>query len=67
MPRELRERVAADVIAVVSDPTISDRLTATGQAVRLGGPDALSQTLKQQADQMAVVAKELDMKAASQN
>src|SRR5262245_38787161 len=64
MPRELRERIAADVIAVVSDPTITERLTATGQAVRPGGPDALAQTLKQQADQMAIVAKELDMKAA---
>jgi tripartite-type tricarboxylate transporter receptor subunit TctC len=38
MPRDLRERIAADVIAVVSDPAITERLTAIGQAVRLGGP-----------------------------
>jgi tripartite-type tricarboxylate transporter receptor subunit TctC len=65
MARELRERVAADVIAVVADPAIAERLLATGQLVRTGGPDELAQTLRQQADQMAKVAKTLGLKAAN--
>ena len=43
MPRELRERFAKDVIAVVSDPVITERLVATGQAINLGGPEELAQ------------------------
>jgi tripartite-type tricarboxylate transporter receptor subunit TctC len=62
MPRELRERLSKDVIAVVSDPVITERLVATGQAINLGGPDELAKTLKQQAEQMAVVANELGLK-----
>jgi tripartite-type tricarboxylate transporter receptor subunit TctC len=63
MPRELRERLSKDVIAVVSDPVISERLVATGQSINLGGPDDLTKTLKQQAEQMATVAKALGLKA----
>ena len=63
MARELRERLAKDVIAVVSDPAITEKLVATGQAVNPGGPDELAQTLKQQAEQMATVAKALGLKA----
>ena len=36
MPDELRERIAADVKAAVSDPAIAPRLTATGQEVAPG-------------------------------
>jgi tripartite-type tricarboxylate transporter receptor subunit TctC len=63
MPRELRERLSKDVIAVVSDPAITERLVATGQAINTGGPDELAKTLRQQAEQMATVAKELGLKA----
>ena len=39
MPVALRERIAADVKAVMeSDPIIKDRLTATGQLFNPGGP-----------------------------
>jgi tripartite-type tricarboxylate transporter receptor subunit TctC len=62
MVRELRERIAKDVIAVVADPEITARLVATGQAVRTGGPDELAQTLKRQAEQAATVAKTLGLK-----
>jgi tripartite-type tricarboxylate transporter receptor subunit TctC len=65
MAPELREKISADVIDVVSDPAITQRLTATGQAVRLGGPAELTKTLRQQAEQMATVAKALGMKAAN--
>ena len=36
MPLALRERIAADVKAALSDPTIAQRLTATGQVVAPG-------------------------------
>lgn len=62
MSRELRERIAKDVIAVVADPEITKRLIATGQAVRTGGPDELAETLRQQAAQAATVAKALGLK-----
>jgi tripartite-type tricarboxylate transporter receptor subunit TctC len=62
MPAELRERLAKDVIEVVSDKSFSDKLIATGQAVRLGGPNELAKTLKDQATQMKKVADALGMK-----
>jgi tripartite-type tricarboxylate transporter receptor subunit TctC len=62
MSAELRERLSQDVIAVVADPVITERLVATGQAVRTGGPAELTKTLKQQAQQMATVAKVLGLK-----
>ena len=49
----------------VSDPVITARLIATGQAVKPGGPQALADTLTQQAEQMATVAKALGLKAAN--
>jgi len=64
MASELRARIAKDVIAVVNDPEITKRLVATGQAVRTGGPDELTQTLKEQASQAATVAKTLGLKGA---
>jgi len=62
MARDLRERIARDVIAVVAEPEITKRLVATGQTVRTGGPAELAQTLKEQAEQAARVAKTLGLK-----
>lgn len=62
MAPELRERIARDVIAVVADKEITAKLVATGQAVRTGGPNELAQTLKEQAEQAARVAKTLGLK-----
>lgn len=64
MARELRDRIAKDVIAVIAEPEITKRLVATGQAVRPGGPDELAQTLRLQAEQMAKVAATLGLKGA---
>jgi tripartite-type tricarboxylate transporter receptor subunit TctC len=64
MAPELRARIAKDVIEVVADPEITKRLVATGQAVRTGGPEELAKTLREQANQMANVAKTLGLKAA---
>ena len=63
MALDLRERIGKDVIAVVADPEITKRLVATGQTVRTGGPAELAQTLKEQAAQMATVAKTLGLKS----
>jgi tripartite-type tricarboxylate transporter receptor subunit TctC len=62
MPLALRERIARDVIDVVSDKTIVERLAATGQAVNTGGPAELAKALKEQADNTAKIAKELGLK-----
>jgi tripartite-type tricarboxylate transporter receptor subunit TctC len=61
MPLDLRKRIAADVIAVASEPTISQRIAATGQDMVLAGPDELAQTLKAQAEQAARVAQVLGL------
>ncbi len=50
MPLPLREKIARDVIEVVSDPVITERLLATGQVVRPGGPAELAATIKEQSD-----------------
>lgn len=62
MAQDLRERIGKDVVAVVAEAEITKRLTATGQIVRTGGPAELAQTLKEQAAQMATVAKTLGLK-----
>lgn len=62
MPLELRERIARDVIAVVSDPAISGKLLATGQVVRPGGPNELAATITEQSERTALIAKELGLK-----
>ncbi len=61
MPLDLRKRIAADVIAAASDPTISERIAATGQDMVPAGPEELAQTLRRQADQAAAVAKVLGL------
>lgn len=62
MARDLRERIARDVSEVVSDKTVTERLLATGQVVRPGGPDELEKTIKEQSDLTARIAKTLDLK-----
>jgi tripartite-type tricarboxylate transporter receptor subunit TctC len=48
MPRELRERVAADVKAAGSDPALVQRLGESGVVVRTGGPTELAEAIKAQ-------------------
>jgi tripartite-type tricarboxylate transporter receptor subunit TctC len=61
MPLDLRKRIAADVIDAAKDPTISQRIAATGQDMVPAGPDELAATLKQQAANAAAVAKVLGL------
>jgi tripartite-type tricarboxylate transporter receptor subunit TctC len=63
MPNELRERIAADIRAVVAaDPVIGERLTATGQILNIGGPAEFGQATQQQRDKVAAIARDLGVK-----
>jgi tripartite-type tricarboxylate transporter receptor subunit TctC len=65
MPLELRKKIAADIIAASSDPAIAPKIAATGQDMVPAGPEELAQTLKQQAEQAAAVAKVLGLQSKS--
>lgn len=62
MPLDLRERIAADVVAVSSDPAIGARLAATAQAVNPGGPAEFAAAINAQREKVAAVASILGMK-----
>ena len=58
MPLDLRQRITADIRAVV-DPTIEDRLTITGQLANLGGPEEFGKSIDEQRAKIADFAKQL--------
>jgi tripartite-type tricarboxylate transporter receptor subunit TctC len=58
MPLDLRQRITADIRAVV-DPTIEDRLTTTGQLTNIGGPEEFGKSIDEQRAKIADFAKEL--------
>lgn len=58
MPLELRQRITADIRAVV-DPIIEDRLTITGQLTNIGGPEEFGKSIDEQRAKIAAFAKEL--------
>jgi tripartite-type tricarboxylate transporter receptor subunit TctC len=62
MPLPLREKIARDVTDVISDKTITERLLATGQVVRPGGPAELAATIKEQSDLTSRIATTLELK-----
>jgi tripartite-type tricarboxylate transporter receptor subunit TctC len=66
MSVELRERIAADVAAVGTDPTVIARLTATAQVVNPGGPAEFAASIEEQRAKMARIAQRLGLKAAGQ-
>jgi tripartite-type tricarboxylate transporter receptor subunit TctC len=64
MPMALRERIAADVKAVMdSDPIIKERLTATGQLFNPGGPAEFGASIEVQRATVANAAKALGIAA----
>jgi tripartite-type tricarboxylate transporter receptor subunit TctC len=65
MTLDLRKQIAADIIAAAKDPTISQRIAATGQDMVPAGPEELAETLKEQAAKAAAVAKALGMERKS--
>ena len=64
-PSAVRERIAADVIAVLKDPEITQKLTATGQVVNPGTPAEFSAAIDKQKAQAAEAGKILGIKPAS--
>jgi tripartite-type tricarboxylate transporter receptor subunit TctC len=58
MPLDLRERITADIRAIV-DPIIVDRLTTTGQLTNIGGPEEFGKSIDDQRAKVAAFAKEL--------
>jgi len=64
MSAELRERIAADIRAVVEEPDFGEKLSATGQIANAGGPAEFAAAMQEQRDRLATAAKELGLKAA---
>lgn len=62
VPDAVRERIAADVKAELSDPVIVERMTATGQIVSPGTPAELAASIDEQAAHLAEFAKALGFK-----
>jgi tripartite-type tricarboxylate transporter receptor subunit TctC len=62
MPAELREKIAADVKEVLSQPEIVARLVQTGQNISPGTPAEFEKAMNAQIQEVAKVAKELDIK-----
>jgi tripartite-type tricarboxylate transporter receptor subunit TctC len=66
MPIELRERIAADIKDVLTDPGIVSRLQATGQDVVPGSAAEFATAIDKQRAAVAETAKILGIKAATQ-
>ncbi len=62
LPDAVRERIAADVRAELSDPVIVERMTQTGQIVAPGTPAELAAAIDEQAGHLAALAKALGIK-----
>jgi tripartite-type tricarboxylate transporter receptor subunit TctC len=64
MAAPVRDRIAADIRAVVSEPTVSQRLTATGQIVSPGSPAEFAAAIEEQRSKLAEIARKLGLKQA---
>jgi tripartite-type tricarboxylate transporter receptor subunit TctC len=64
MSSALRERIAADIRAVASDPVVAERLAATGQVMNLGSPDDFGSSIEEQRKRIATAARDLGIKPA---
>lgn len=62
MAAALRDRIAADIKEAVSDPTITARLTATGQVVSPGTAADFQKSMEGQRAKLAAVVKQLGVK-----
>ena len=63
-PAAVREKIAADVRAIVSQPDFGEKLGITGQIANPGGPAEFAAAMQEQRDRLAVAARELGLKAA---
>jgi len=53
LPKELVEKIGADVVAATKDPAVSARLSATAQTVNPGMPAEFAAAIQAQRDQIA--------------
>jgi len=60
-PPARRQRIAADVAAVISDPAFAARIAATGQIVVSGGPAELERAVAEQASAFKAIALSLHL------
>jgi tripartite-type tricarboxylate transporter receptor subunit TctC len=64
MPENIREGIAADFRKIAEeDPVIAKRLADTGQIMSLRGPAEFANSVHEQSDQLAAIAKTLGLKA----
>jgi tripartite-type tricarboxylate transporter receptor subunit TctC len=66
LPLAIREKIAADIKQVISDPEINSKLAATGQVVNPGTPKEFEAALDEQTGKVAEIGKILGIKAAGQ-
>ena len=60
MPKDLKERIYADIKAVAdANPVIAERLGTSGQVMNIGGPDDFQKSIDGQRAQIAEMAKRL--------
>ena len=67
MPKELRDRIAADVMAAASDPDVAAKIGATGQIVRPGGADEFAKEIEVQIKVVSDAAAASGVKRMLQN
>jgi tripartite-type tricarboxylate transporter receptor subunit TctC len=66
VPKELVEKIGADVVAATKDPVVSARLSATAQTVNPGMPAEFAAAIQAQRDQVAKIAQALGIKPRTQ-
>jgi tripartite-type tricarboxylate transporter receptor subunit TctC len=64
MALPIRQKIAADIKDVVSDPDINAKLIVTGQVVNPGSPEEFAAALKEQSSKVVEIGKVLGIKAA---
>ena len=62
LPKDLIEKIGADIVAATKDPAVSARLSATAQTVNPGMPADFAAAIQGQRDQIARIAQELGLK-----
>jgi tripartite-type tricarboxylate transporter receptor subunit TctC len=67
MPKELRDKIAADVIEATKDPEIMPKIAATGQIVRPGGADEFAKEIDIQSKVVSDSAAAAGVKRMLQN
>jgi len=62
---ELRDRISADVVEAAKDPSIEQKLAATGQVVRPGGAKEFAAEIEDQRARIAEAAKATGVKPSN--